>query len=348
MPPRIRPERASADVHGLDELLSLPTEAVVEAMKVARGDLVILGAGGKMGPSLARLARRATRASGVRRRIVAVSRFSSSIVREELERNEVETVACDLLDRAVWPDLPDAPLVVFMAGRKFGTADAEERTWAVNAYLPSLAAERYSGSRIVVFSTGNVYPLTSIAGGGCREDDPVDPVGEYAQSALARERLLAFFANRNGTPMALLRLNYAVEPRYCVLRDVADQVWHREPISLAMGHVNVIWQRDANAVALRAFAHCKTPPFVLNVTGPETISVRHLARRFGEQFEIEPVFEGEEATTALLSNASRCTSLFGPPEVTLDGMIARVADWVRAGGPSLDRPTHFGERAGRF
>lgn len=342
------PDRASADAHALDDLLSHPTEALVQAMETVRGDLVILGAGGKMGPSLARLTRRATRARGVRRRIVAVSRFANAAVRDELERHDVETRACDLLDRAVWPDLPDAPLVVFMAGRKFGTADGEERTWATNAYLPSLAAERYPESRIVAFSTGNVYPLTAIAAGGSREDDPAEPIGEYAQSALARERLLTFFANRNGTPMALLRLNYAVEPRYGVLRDVADRVWRREPISLAMGHVNVIWQRDANAVALRAFAHCATPPFVLNVTGPETISVRRLAQRFGEQFEIDPVFEGEEAATALLSNASRCASLFGPPEVTLDDMIVRTADWVRAGGASLGRPTHFSERGGRF
>ena len=342
------PDGSRADEGALEEHLSRPTAAVIEAMAALEGDLVILGAGGKMGPSLARLALRATQQSGAGRRIVAVSRFSRAAAREELERNGVATIACDLLDRGVWQELPDAGLVVFMAGRKFGTAGGEERTWAANAYLPALAAERYRQSRIVAFSTGNVYPLTPVTDGGCREDHAVAPLGEYAQSALARERLLTFFADRHGTPMAVLRLNYANEPRYGVLRDVADRVWKREPVSLEMGYVNVIWQRDANAIALRALGQCACPPLVLNVTGLETISVRSLATRIGERLGIEPIFAGREAPTALLSDAGRCAALFGAPEVSLDAMIASVTDWVRIGGPSLERPTHFGERAGRF
>jgi len=336
------------DEPALEELLSRPTEAVVEALEGMEGDLVVLGAGGKMGPSLARLARRAGELSGTSRRIVGVSRFSVPRIREDLEAHGVETISCDLLDRASWRALPDASLVVLMVGRKFGTAEANELTWAVNAYLPALAVERYPDARIVAFSTGNVYPLTQVTGGGAREDDPVGPIGEYAQSVLARERLLAFFSVANGTPMSVLRLNYAIEPRYGVLRDVADRVWRGEPISLEMGHVNVIWQRDANAVALRALARCAAPPLVLNVTGLETVSVRELGRRFGERFDREPVFAGVEAPTALLSNASRCASLFGRPEFPLDAMIDAVAEWVIAGGRSLERPTHFGERHGRF
>lgn len=332
----------------LEELLSRPLAADVAAMAALPGDLVILGVAGKMGPSLARLARRASDQAGVPRRVVGVARFSVPGAREALERGGIETVQCDVLDRAALARLPDAPNVVHMVGQKFGTSSDQLRTWATNVLAASLAAERFAASRIVAFSTGNVYPLTSIAGGAPSESDPTGPVGEYAQSALGRERILEYWSRCNTTPMAILRLNYAVEPRYGVLRDLADRVALGRPIELAMGYVNVIWQRDANAIALRCFAHCATPPFVLNVTGPDHVAVRALATRIGERLGRTPVFAGAESATALLSDAARCQELFGPPSMDLEAMIGAVADWVRAGGGSLGKPTHFEEQEGRF
>lgn len=337
----------TADLALLERELSDPTPATVAAMAALDGDLLVLGAGGKMGPSLARLARRSLDAAGRPHRVIAVSRFGSAPPRRALEADGVETVACDLLDRDAVARLPEAPSLVFMAGQKFGTAADAATTWAVNAYLPALAAERYPGARIVVFSTGNVYPFWPAGSEGPRESDPVGPVGEYAQSALARERLFEFFSRRAGTRVAVLRLNYAVEPRYGVLRDIADRVRQRQPVDLTTGFVNVIWQRDANAVALRALAHAASPPLVLNLTGPK-VAVREIAERFGARFGVAPVFEGREAPTALLSNAAACRARFGPPPVTLDAMIDRVAEWIEGGGESLGKPTRFEEREGRF
>jgi nucleoside-diphosphate-sugar epimerase len=332
----------------LDEVLSRPTSADVAALAGLEGDLLVLGAGGKMGPSLARLARRASDAAGRSRRVVAVSRFGTAGLAEGLSEAGVEPVRCDLLDPRALSRLPDAPNVVFMAGQKFGTAVDPAATWALNAFLPGAVVRRFSAARIVVFSTGNVYPLVPVASGGASEDHPVGPIGEYAQSALARERLVAFFAGRQGTPVVLLRLNYAVELRYGVLRDLADRVAQREPIDVTMGWVNVIWQRDANSVALRALARGTAPPLVLNVTGPETLRVRDLALQLGERLGSEPRFTGAEAETALLSDASRCHALFGPPTVSAATALSWVADWVRRGGGSLEKPTHFQERGGRF
>jgi len=317
-------------------------------MGALTGDLLVLGVSGKMGPSLARLAQRASAESGVARRIIGVARFSAPGVREALERSGIETVAADLLDRDALAGLPDVPNIVYMAGQKFGTSGDQPRTWATNVLAASLAAERFTGSRIVAFSTGNVYPLTPVASGGPREADPVGPVGEYAQSALGRERVLEFWSRRHGTRVAILRLNYAIEPRYGVLRDLADQVLRGEPIDLAMGHVNVIWQRDANAIALRALAHAASPPLVLNVTGPAAVAIRDLAARFGKSLGVAPRLAGAERDTALLSNAARCAELFGPPPTSLDAMVASVADWVRQGGAGLGKPTRFEEREGRF
>ena len=334
--------------YALDELLSRPTPQVVEAMRALDGDLMIQGAGGKMGPSLARLARRASREAGVRRRIIAVARFTDSRLRAALEREEIDALECDLFDREQVARLPEVPNLIYMVGQKFGTTGEEARTWAVNACLPATAAERFPRARIVAFSTGNVYPLSDAGGEGPSETDPVGPIGEYAQSALARERVLEFFSASNHTPMAILRLNYAIEPRYGVLRDIADRVRAGEPVDLAMGKVNVIWQRDANAVALRALALCDVPPLVLNVTGRPAVPVRWLAEAFGRRFGVEPVFRGSEAPTALLSNAARMEELFGKPEVGIEEMIERVAAWVETGGRSLGKPTHFEEREGRF
>ena len=332
----------------LEGVLSAPTTAVVAALGRVAGDILIVGVGGKMGPSLARLAVRASEAAGVERRVIGVSRFSAAATREALEASGVHTVACDLFDRHAVDRLPDAPNVVYMVGRKFGTGADQPATWATNAYLPGLVAERFAGSRIVAFSTGNVYPLSPVSGLGPAEDAAVEPIGEYAQAALARERVLEFFSRRNRTPMAILRLNYAIEPRYGVLRDIADRVFAGQPIDLATGFVNVIWQRDANAIALRALERCAVPPFVLNVTGVPAIAVRDLAAAFAERFGVEPRLEGVESATALLSNASRCREVFGEPPVSIDEMVDRVAAWMAVGGRSLNRATHFEEREGRF
>ena len=329
----------------LEQLLSEPTAAVSAALARIEGDILILGAAGKMGPSLARLA---VHASTSPRRVIGVARFSEPAVRATLDADGVSTIACDLYDRAALDALPDAPNVIYMVGRKFGTTNDQPATWATNAYLPGLVAERFKHSRIVAFSTGNVYPFMSVLGDGPTERDPVGPVGEYAQAALARERILEFFSQRNKTPMALLRLNYAIEPRYGVLRDVADQVFARMPVDLSMGYVNVIWQRDANAIALQALEHCGTPPLVLNVTGRRAESIRTVATGFGRAFGVEPLLFGVESATALVSDASQCEALFGVPPVGIDMMVELVAEWVKQGGRSINRPTHFSQRDGAF
>lgn len=336
------------DETDLDDRLSAPTPADVAASASLDGDILILGAGGKMGPSLARLARRASDAAGVSRRIVAASRFRTPGVTRALEGAGVEVVPCDLLDSAALATLPDCPNVILMAGQKFGTSDDPAATWAGNAFLPGLVVRRFPAARLVVFSTGNVYPLTDASGGGSREEDPVHPVGEYAQSALARERIVTYLATRLNTPCAIMRLNYAIELRYGVLRDLADRLVRGEPIDVTMGSVNLIWQRDANAIALRLLPHAVVPPRVLNVTGTGTLEVRSLARALAAALGVDPVFTSTEAPTALLSDASRARALFGDSTIDVATLCAWTADWVRRGGASLDRPTHFEEREGRF
>jgi len=301
-----------------------------------------------MGPSLARLAVRASAEAGAARRVIAVSRWSDAGARAALERDAVETLAADLFDRDRLAALPDAPNVVYLAGQKFGTVGDAARTWAVNALLPGLVAERFASARIVGFSTGNVYPFWPTTSEGPSEDDPVGPVGEYAASAVARERVLEFCSRRRRTAMTLLRLNYAIEPRYGVLRDLADRIRRGEPVDLSMGRVNLIWQRDANAVALRALAHCAVPPLLLNLTGRPALWVRWLAEELGRRLGRTPEFAGIEGQTALLSDASRQEALFGPAETGIEEMLDRVAAWVMAGGRSLGNPTHFDERDGRF
>jgi nucleoside-diphosphate-sugar epimerase len=286
--------------------------------------------------------------AGIRHRVIAVARFSDPLVRSALDADGVETLACDFFDRQQVARLPDAPNIVYMVGRKFGTTTDEAGTWAANAYLPGVIAERFADSRIVAFSTGNVYPLAPADGAGPTESDPTGPIGEYAQSALARERILEYFSRRNGTPVALLRLNYAVEPRYGVLRDIADRVREARPVDLGMGWVNVIWQRDANAIALRALTAAESPPLVLNLTGRPACSVRWLAQQFAQRWDKTPSFDGAEMATALLSDASRMEAMFGQPEVGIEEMIARVAEWVERGGRSLRKPTHFESREGKF
>ena len=334
-----------ASAADLEDELSRPSPELSRELSQIPGDILVLGAGGKMGPTLARMAKRA---GGPARRVIAVARFTNREVRATLEQHGVVTIECDLLDRQQRESLPQAPNLIYMVGQKFGTSDDAARTWAVNAWLPGLVADRYSGSRVVAFSTGNVYPLSQVDGEGPTEADATGPIGEYAQSALARERVLEFCSIRNQSPMAILRLNYAIEPRYGVLRDIADRVRGGKPVDITMGWVNLIWQRDANEIALRSLALCKVPPLVLNLTGNPKVSVRWIARQFGSRWGVEPRFAGTEAATALLSNASAMVRRFGPPETRVEEMIDRVAAWMEQGGESLDKPTHFEMREGRF
>lgn len=341
------PERIRDAAH-LDDLLSEPSAAAIDGIRAADGDVLVLGAGGKMGPTLARMARRAMDAAGLRFRIIAVARFSSSELRHTLEAQGIETIPCDLLDETAVEALPDAPNVVFMAGRKFGSTGDEPLTWAMNSHVPAIVCRRYRQSRIVAFSTGNVYGLTRRGRGGSREEDVPAPIGEYAMSCLGRERMFEYFSARSGTRVAILRLNYAVEMRYGVLVDLAQRIASGASIDLAMGYVNVIWQGDANAMAIAALAHAASPALILNVAGPEELSVRaisdDLARRMGSTVS----FAGAEMNDALLSNAARGYELLGTPRVDTRRLLAWTADWVQRGGESLGKPTHFESRAGRF
>ena len=332
----------------LESRLSEPTNEVIASIAALDGDILILGVGGKMGPTLAKQAKRAIELAGIAKKVTGISRFSTLRLREDLHEAGIETITADLLSEEHLQNLPDTQNVILMAGRKFGSTGNEHLTWAMNSYMPGRVAEKFRDSRLVVFSTGNVYPLTPVSHGGATESSPVAPIGEYAQSCLSRERICTHFSLQYGTPMAILRLNYAIDLRYGILLDIAEKVYAEEPISLEMGNVNVIWQGDANAIALRAFAHCQSPPLILNVTGPETVSIRSLASRFGTLFNKSPIFDEQEAKTALLSNASRCHRLFGYPRVSLEQMIEWMAEWVRIGGTTLRKPTYFEVRDGKF
>jgi len=309
-------------------MLSTPRPETAEALRNCPGDIIVLGAGGKMGPTVSRMAARAAAQVGDGRRVFAVSRFSSAAVARALGGAGVETIICDLLDRDAVAGLPDAPNVIFMAGQKFGTSDSPATTWAMNTIVPAICAERYRAARLVAFSTGNVYPLMPSASGGASEDDPVGPVGEYASSALGRERVIEFY--------------------YGVLADIALRIWHEEPVPVAMGYVNVIWQGDASRIAIESLALATAPPFVVNVTGTKTVAVRAIADAFAELFGKPVRFKGKERADALLSNTERMRANFSPPEVGLETMIRWLADWIRSDGPMLGKPTHFEERSGRF
>lgn len=332
----------------LEELLSRPSKADVEFSATLDGPLIILGAGGKMGPTLARRAKRALEEAGVEQRVIAVSRYSTESAREKLEQWGVETISADLLDREQLALLPDAPNVIYMAARKFGSTGSEYLTWGMNAWLPGIVAERYRHSRIVAMSSGNIYPFVPVASGGATESTPLASVGEYGQSVLARERLFEFFSVRYGTPVVNVRLNYAVELRYGVLVDIGMAVFERRPVDVTMGAANVIWQGDANSVVLRSLSLCSSPASALNLTGPETLSVRYVAQRFGQHFGVDPILTGEEAPTALLNNAAKCHRIFGYPSVTPDQMIEWIAGWIGMGGANLGKPTKFAVRDGKF
>ncbi|MFL6353759.1 MAG: NAD-dependent epimerase/dehydratase family protein [Bryobacteraceae bacterium] len=328
-------------VEQLERRLSEPTEADRTFMRGLQGDIIILGAGGKMGPSLAKLAKRAAQEAGVRKRIVAVSRFTSAAAGRDLDAAGIEVVSCDLLNPAAVSQLPGCENVLFLAGRKFGSTGRPDLTWAMNAIAPALAAYHYRHSRLVVFSTGNVYGLQNVNSGGSRETDPVSPVGEYAQSCLARERIFEYHSNEYKTECLIFRLNYAVDLRYGVLVDIARKVYSGEPVDLTVPAFNAIWQRDANSYALRALNLCSSPPRIVNVTGTETAKVREIAQFFAARFKQPSQTQGQEGSSALLSDASLCHSLLGPPSVSFSTLKEWVADWVMKGGENLDKPTHF-------
>ncbi|HJT30736.1 MAG TPA: NAD-dependent epimerase/dehydratase family protein [Pirellulales bacterium] len=335
------------DEEQLDELLSRPSEQVIDALGRLPGDLVVCGASGKMGPSLAQMAKRASDAAGLPRRVFGVARFTEG-GEQRLQAYGIEPIRCDLLDEEHVMGLPDAQNVIFMAGRKFGSTGDEGLTWATNAWLPTLVCRRYRRSRIVAFSTGNIYGLVPVVGGGSREIDVPQPVGEYAMSCLARERLIGYFSRQYGTPVAIVRLNYACDLRYGVLVDLALKIVAEQPVDLAMGHFNTIWQGDANATALLALAHAATPPWIVNITGVETLWVREVGRRLGVLLDKPVCFIGSEAPTALLSDASLAVEQFGAPAMPVEQMIEWVANWVGRGGRTLDKPTHFESRSGKY
>ena len=337
-----------ADVRALEDLLSDPPDYLVSAMRDLDGDLIVLGVAGKMGPTLARMAKRASDRAGRNRRVIGVARFSDANQQAALHACGVETARCDLLNEAEVDRLPDAENVVFMASRKFGSTGFESLTWAMNSYVPALVSRRYARSRIVAFSTGNVYGLTLAGRSGSQESDTPRPVGEYAMSCLARERIFEYFSESAGTPAAILRLNYAVEMRYGILYDLARRVAFGEPIDLTMGYFNAIWQGDANAMALTSIAHTSSPPLILNIAGPEELSTRSICEDIARLLNRPVTFSGREAEDALLSNGTRGWSLFGRPRIDARQLIEWTADWVARGGVSLDKPTHFESRDGRF
>ncbi len=343
------PVKALLNLEDLDAELSRPTEGALDVLRTIPGDVMVLGAGGKMGPTLCRMLRRGLDDLGQKdRRVFAVSRFASGLSISDFKRQEIDAIACDLLNREAVERLPDAPNVIYMAGQKFGTSDAPERTWAMNTIMPGIVAERYADSRIVAFSTGCVYPLVPVDGPGANEESPLTPPGEYANSCVGRERVFQFYAKEHGTPLLLLRLCYAIDLRYGVLSDIATKVARGEPVDVSMGYVHIIWQRDANTRAIQCLARAGSPPVALNVTGLARVSVRELAERFGAALGRKAVIAGRERSTAWLWDAQRSYDWFGEPETNLDEMIEATARWVSLGGPNLGKPTHFEVTDGSF
>ncbi|MDT0650639.1 NAD-dependent epimerase/dehydratase family protein [Autumnicola edwardsiae] len=341
------PEKISDDKQ-LEELLSKPTAETIEMFKRLDGDIIFLGIAGKIGPSLANMAKRACDEAGVKKRIIGVSRFRSPEEKKHIEEMGIETLQGDLLDRNFLESLPRVKNVFFLAGMKFGSEDNLSLTWAMNSYLPALIGEHFKESRIVAYSTGCVYPLVSVESGGSKETDMPVPVGEYAQSCLGRERMFEYGSKKNNTPVALIRLNYAVEPRYGVLVDIATKVKNNEPVDLAMGYFNVIWQGDANDVVLRSLDHTKSPARVINLSGQEILSVQNVVQDFGILFGVKPKMVGEEANTALLSNSNQAYELFGKPQLPIDKLIKWVAYWLEEDRKTLGKPTHFEVRDGKY
>jgi hypothetical protein len=332
------------DIAALDDLLCRPSQALIDDLRKVDGDIMILGVAGKMGPTLAGLAKAAL----PDRRIIGVARFSDADVKDWLQARGIETLHCDLLDEAAIRALPKIQNIVFMAGRKFGAEGDLSLTWAMNAHVPALVAQTFATSRIVAFSTGCVYPFVPVHGKGAGEDVALDPPGEYAQSCVGRERMFEYFSKKFSTPGRLFRLNYAIDMRYGVLHDIATKVLQGTPIDVSLGHVNFIWQGDASAQALRCLAYCETPTSPINVSGHEILAVRDLAAKFGRRFGREPVIVGKEEPTAWLTDTSQAVKLFGLPIVDTDQLVRWTADWVSRSMPSLGKPTKYEVRDGRY
>jgi nucleoside-diphosphate-sugar epimerase len=332
----------------LEDVLSQPSRPLVEFITQVRSPLLILGAGGKMGPSLAALARRAAAEAGHRLRVVAVSRFQDAAARRSLESRDIETIPCDLFDREAVAGLPDAVDIIYLVGVKFGTSQNPSLTWAANTLIPTHVAERFPAARIVALSTGNVYPLVPVSSGGATEDTPLTPVGEYANSAVARERLFEFHSQQRGTRVVLVRLNYALDLRYGVVHDLARRVWSGEAVDLANGYVNCIWQGDANDAILRALSLAASPPLPLNLTGPQMLRVRTVAAQLAELMAKPVKFSGRESDLALLNNPARACQLLGPPPTPLETVMRWTAQWIKQGGASWNKPTHFEVSDGRY
>lgn len=341
------PASQPTDLASLEDNLSEPSQQLVEMFKRLPGDVLIMGAAGKMGPTLSRMARRACDLAGTPRRVIGVARFSNQATARELEEHGVDTVQGNLLDPALLDSLPDAPLIVYAAGMKFGSTGNEPLTWATNTHLPSLICRRFPKSRIAAFSTGNVYGVVP-SNRRSLETDPLNPVGEYAMSCLGRERIFQYFAQAHGTPIAILRLNYATELRYGVIVDLARKVWAGETVDVTMGYANVIWQTDANAIALRLLEHASTPAAIFNIAGPEVFRVRDICERLGKLLDRRPHITGTEAPDALLSQGRKASELVGSPSVDLDQIMKWTAEWVKRDGATLGKPTHFEVRNGKF
>lgn len=332
----------------LEEKLSKPSSGLVKDIRKIDGDILLLGVAGKMGPSLARLLLRAIREAGIQKEVIGVSRFSDERIKQELEREGIRCIRADLLHDDDLQALPLAKNVIYLAGKKFGTTGDAHTTWAMNAYLPGRVSEKFRESRMVVFSSGNIYPFVHYASGGASENIPPEPLGEYAQSCLGRERIFEYFSHQYRIPMLIYRLNYAIDMRYGNLLEIGKMVHTGQPINLRSGHMNVIWQGDANEIAIRSLLHVSSPPKLLNVTGPETVSVQQVAEKFGELLNKTPEFIHEPESMALLSNASLCHRLFGYPSVSLLEMVEMTASWIQQDGATLNKPTHFQEREGKF
>jgi len=335
---------SAIDERGLEDILSEPTEATEKVVSSLNGDIVVLGAGGKMGPTLAMMLKKASSD----RNIYAVSRFSDKAVKARIEEAGTKTIEADLLDESQYCKLPEVENLFYLVGMKFGVTDNQPLTWALNSFVPGMAARHYKNARIVAFSTGNVYPLVDIKSGGASEETAPEPIGEYAQSCLGRERMFEYFSQLYKTPVTLVRLNYSNEPRYGIIVDLTLKILNDEPIDLTMGAVNLIWQRDANDYIVQAISLAKSPPAILNVTGPDTVPIRQLAEQIGKELNKEPTFLSKEAQTALLSNASYCFSIFGCPKTTLEQMVSIIVKWVTSGKKVLNKPTKYGIRDGKF
>lgn len=344
--PQLPPQLSSEEQ--LDEVLSRPSDPLVHAIRQLSSPLIVLGASGKMGPSLCLLAKRAAAAAQVSLRVVAVSRFSADGSRDWFESRGIHTVACDLLSRSEVEKLPGSENIVYLVGLKFGTSQNPALTWAVNTLVPAQVGERYPGARVVALSTGNIYPLVPVSSGGATEQTAPAPVGEYGRAALARERIFEYCSHQRQTRIVLVRLNYAVELRYGVLLDIAERVWSGAEVNVAMGHFNCIWQGDANDHILRLFSSATAPPAVYNLTGPGVLSVREIAARFGQLMQRAPQVVGEEAETALLSDPARVIAKLGSPAIPLDTVLEWIAHWVMSNAPTLGKPTHFEVRSGEF